>query len=100
MAETSETNEGLHQKYEVTRLRDEVGKHDDCRYFVLDPQHDPLAAGALRAYSEQARRIGLVPLADDLAAWLRKLDYCPACTQVRGHRGACDPRLRDPWGHR
>lgn len=38
---------GLEYRYEVYKVSDPEGKHMDCRYFVLDPQHDPVAAKAL-----------------------------------------------------
>jgi hypothetical protein len=31
------------------------GKHEDCRYFVLDMNHDPYATPALKAYAEACR---------------------------------------------
>jgi hypothetical protein len=43
---TDEKTLGLLPKYTVTRNNDPVGKHDDCKFFVLDPTHDPLAIGA------------------------------------------------------
>lgn len=66
-------DEGLLHKYDVTRVNDTVGKHADCRYFVLDPQHDRLARGALAAYATQARADGYAALADDLESWLEDL---------------------------
>lgn len=61
---------GLEGRYNVSKVSDPTGKHADCRYFVLDPQHDPLARDALRSYAEAARAAGYVPLADDLDDWL------------------------------
>lgn len=46
------SHEPLHQKYVVTRLHDETGKHDLCEFFVLDLGHDKHAQVALRAYAE------------------------------------------------
>lgn len=43
--------EGIYRKYNVKRLADPCGKHDDCFYFVLDPKHDKFAVTALRAYA-------------------------------------------------
>lgn len=60
---------GLHDKYDVKRRHDDTGKHDTCRYFVLDPQHDPAARGALREYAYQVRYTD-PRLADDLRTWL------------------------------
>ncbi|MGE3795089.1 MAG: hypothetical protein AB7I38_14340 [Dehalococcoidia bacterium] len=64
------TAEGLRPKYHVERLNDPDGKHDHCRYFVLDPQHDPIAREALRRYMTVAREQGYGALADDLWAWI------------------------------
>ena len=44
----------------------EGGKHDGCRYFVLDLTHDPHAAPALRSYAVSARADGYELLANDL----------------------------------
>ena len=45
---------GLYQKYDVRRINgtDPLSKHVDCEYFVLDLNHDPYAAFALRAYAD------------------------------------------------
>ena len=47
-------HKGLHKKFNVTRAdgsSEPGGKHEDCRYFVLDIDHDPFAIPALRAYA-------------------------------------------------
>jgi len=46
---------GLYGKYRVERVSDPTGKHDNCWYFVLDPEHDPYALVALRAYADACR---------------------------------------------
>ena len=48
---------GFYQKYHVQRLDDPTGKHDECKYFVLDLTHghDPFVAPALRAYAMACR---------------------------------------------
>jgi hypothetical protein len=61
---------GLEPRYYVHRIDDPMGKHNECRFFVLDPQHDPIARIALRAYAQEARVRGHAALADDLFAWL------------------------------
>lgn len=61
---------GLEGRYEVRKVDDPTGKHDQCRYFVLDPQHDPLAAAALRYY---AQRTPHRALSRDLHDWLDNL---------------------------
>jgi hypothetical protein len=48
-------NRGIYNKFTVFRNdgRSNPGeKHDGCRYFVLDLNHDPYAITALRAYAE------------------------------------------------
>ncbi len=50
----SDTERGLYNKFIVTRTdgNSEPGKkHDNCRYFVLDIEHDPHAIIALKAYA-------------------------------------------------
>lgn len=51
----NDQDRGLYKKYNVKRLNDEAGKHDDCHYFVLDLRHDPFAKMALVVYAMQAR---------------------------------------------
>lgn len=46
--------QGLFQKFRVQRMDGSDrpgGRHVGCRYFVLDMDHDPHAAAALRAYA-------------------------------------------------
>jgi len=46
---------GIYEKFVVTRTdgsSEPGGKHEHCRYFVLDISHDPFAIPALRAYAE------------------------------------------------
>lgn len=46
---------GLYNKFQVTRTdgTDEPGgKHDGCKYFVLDLTHDPFAAVAVQRYMQ------------------------------------------------
>lgn len=64
---------GLRQKYHVERLNDTAGKHEDCRYFVLDPQHDPIALEALRIYAGICLD-DYPELAVDLFAWVDGLE--------------------------
>lgn len=62
-------NRGLYDKFSVKRTdgRDDPGeKHDDCRYFVLDLTHDPLAIPAARAYALSAWIAGYRQLSEDL----------------------------------
>lgn len=69
----SDHDTGLYAKYEVKRINDRVGKHDECRYFVLDPQHDPIARYALLSYAEGAIDRGYVELARDIYDWLNEI---------------------------
>lgn len=43
---------GLYEKYQVRRLNDAAGKHDACRFYVLDVDHDRFARAALLAYAD------------------------------------------------
>jgi hypothetical protein len=65
-------DEGLTGKFRVERLTPSTRgiDHTGCRYFVLDPQHDPSALFALTRYSHHARAEGYAALADDLDEWL------------------------------
>lgn len=56
---------GLYEKYRVERLNDPAGKHNNCRYFVLDLTHDKHAGPALQAYARSCLR-EYPALADDL----------------------------------
>jgi hypothetical protein len=66
----SDDGSRLEGRYYVKKLRDPDGKHDACRYFVLDPQHDPIARYALRAYATAAGGAGLFGLRRDLHQWV------------------------------
>ena len=49
---------GLYNKFIVTRVDGTSAageKHDGCRYFVLDLNHDKFAAAALGAYAEACK---------------------------------------------
>lgn len=69
------TTTGLESRYEVRKINDLDGKHADCRYFVLDPQHDPIARDALATYAAHAKARGYGELARDLSSWLGGLDH-------------------------
>lgn len=54
-----DSNRGLYHKYNVTRTDGSSGpngKHEHCRYFVLDMDHDPHALPALAAYEESCKK--------------------------------------------
>lgn len=68
-ATTDDHDRGLYDKYRVARTDGRSGpgsRHEDCRYFVLDLDHDPHATPALLAYATACRQAGYHPLADDL----------------------------------
>ena len=73
-AMTDEKERGLESRYEVKKIGDSEGKHDECRFFVLDPQHDIIARAALARYAQVARAEGFGALASDLDTWLDDLD--------------------------
>lgn len=80
---------GLLHKYDVKRVNDPDGKHDGCRYFVLDPQHDPLARDALASYAKAAHYAGYEALAQALNQWLSTA--CRYCGATEGlTNGVCD----------
>ena len=49
--EDPDQKQGLRRKYAVKRLKDKSGKHKNCKYFVLDLDHDKFARVALEAYA-------------------------------------------------
>lgn len=65
-----DTNRGIYRKFNVTRTdgsSEPGGKHEHCRYFVLDLDHDPHAAPALAAYARSCSKTHPVLAADLLA---------------------------------
>ena len=51
-------NRGLYGKFHVKRAdgsSDAGGKHEHCKYFVLDLTHDPFAIPALSAYADACK---------------------------------------------
>lgn len=55
---SDDPNRGIYRKYKVTRTDGSSRKgkkHERCSYFVLDLDHDPFAAAALKAYAEACR---------------------------------------------
>lgn len=70
-------SKGLYGKFVVTRTDGSSNtdeKHDGCRYFVLDLDHDVLSRPAVAAYADAARSAGYEALADDLDEWLDYVD--------------------------
>jgi uncharacterized protein YegP (UPF0339 family) len=69
----ADAQRGLYGKFHVERTDgDPTGKHAGCRYFTLDPQHDPYAATALAVYA-----VACAPtypaLSSDLHRWRSEL---------------------------
>ena len=70
---TNEADNGLIKKYDVSRLGDNNNKHLGCRYFVLDPRHDPHAVTALEVYADVVRA-DYPHLAHDIDNWLTAVE--------------------------
>lgn len=67
----------IYAKFNVTRTDGTDrpgGKHDGCRYFVLDATHDPYAVAALHAYAD-ACETTRPTLADDVRALAFDFDH-------------------------
>lgn len=75
MNEPDKKTLGLYNKYLVTQTdgsSEQGGKHEWCKYFVLDMTHDPHAVAALKAYAASCQ--GDYPLlASDLLLIIAKL---------------------------
>lgn len=63
---------GMYRKFTVHRNGDRYGKHDDCRYYVLDVNHDAYAIPAIRAYIDAAQE-EFPLLAADLEALISRV---------------------------
>lgn len=107
MAESlADEDRGLEHRYDVKRVNDLIGKHNDCRYFVLDPKHDPLARVALKAYADEAKSAGYTALADDLEDLVKQtqtreprglLAVVEASKGTRYYRWSVEEGLETPW---
>lgn len=66
----SDKERGLYPKYYVQKIvgNDLLEVNDPV--FVLNPQTDPIAAGALEFYADQAYDAGFHQLAEDIWDWL------------------------------
>ena len=102
----AEEDRGLEHRYDVKRVNDPSGKHDSCRYFVLDPKHDPLARVALAAYADEAKAAGYAALADDLEALVKQnqtrepRNLLAVVENTRGdryYRFSIEENLVGPW---
>lgn len=54
----TDREKGLYEKFTVTRNDGSSAagkKHHNCRYFVLDLDHDPHAVAALKAYAKSCK---------------------------------------------
>lgn len=96
---------GLYEKFIVTRNRPSE-KHKNCRYFVLDLDHDELSVPAIKAYAAAAQAAGYIRLAEDLRAKLPIDRPCSACsagdTEMKYHDHAPPFRVdaapaTSPW---
>jgi len=94
---------GLYGKFRVERVEPSSRgiDHSACRYFVLDPQHDPHAVTAMRSYAN-AVRTSAPDLAADIDRWVGRDVHthgpnegrgtlCPERRDVLGLVGACQP---------
>lgn len=67
---------GLYNKFNVTRTDGksaEGEKHHNCRYLVLDLDHDPLAVWAVQQYALAAYKESYTALGDDLMQVFREM---------------------------
>lgn len=78
-----DNNRGLYRKFKVTRTDGKSApgkKHERCRYYVLDLDHDEFARAALQAYG-LACKAKFPQLSEDLLAYARGEnvfgDWCP-----------------------
>lgn len=63
---------GLYRKFEVRRVVGEDKSGEE--YFVLSPSHDPPARVALLVYAEECQKLGLVELAEDIRAGIKRVE--------------------------
>ena len=62
---------GIIHKFDVKKVYDPEGKHDNCFFFVLDPKHDKHARIALAAYAVDCAP-EFPKLAEDLRSILKR----------------------------
>lgn len=63
----------IYNKFKVSRTdgsSEMGGKHQNCRYFVLDISHDPYALAALRAYANACETTHPTLAQDIRETWL------------------------------
>jgi len=81
-AKNDGTNKGIYEKYIVLRSNGSSGpggKHEKCRYFVLDLIHDEFSRPAIDAYKASCRE-KFPELADDLGHI-----FCTGSPHFDGH---------------
>lgn len=63
----------IYHKFNVSRTdgsSEPGGKHQNCRYFVLDISHDPFAQYALKAYADACEKTYPMLAEDIRDTWL------------------------------
>lgn len=88
-----DAQKGLYRKYEVRRTNgssEAGGKHEHCRYFVLDLDHDAHAAPALRAYADSCEA-GFPALAADLRKLAPATPAAPPQAKYEPYTGLHQP---------
>jgi hypothetical protein len=76
-ANAPDRSRGLIGKFAVARVDGSDapgGRHEGCRYFVLDMTHDRHAIPALRAYAESCEADGYLELGKDLRSAANELE--------------------------
>jgi hypothetical protein len=63
----------IEPRYQVNKISDTTGKHNECRYFVLDPVHDKHARMAIYSYAASVARDD-EELARELEEWIMNLN--------------------------
>jgi len=77
----SDREVGLYKKYNVTRVADFDGKHENCEYFVMDPRHDLIARQVLEMYAQLAETAGYAKLPEDIRAMIERSKGEPSAPQ-------------------
>lgn len=89
----ADKTKGLYNKFTVTRTDGSSGpggKHEHCRYFVLDLDHDPHAQAAILAYANSCRDTYPMLAADLDTLLLSNSDTTSCLSRVRF-------RVDRPW---
>ena len=99
---------GSYRKYRVEKLNDDMGKHNECEYFVLDLTHDPLAREAALFYARSIMTTNGRLMAD-IAGSVRRIEQaaadelgvtphlCPRCRAGRHFNCDCWPSCSCKW---